>query len=96
MENNEVMILSDKKFETCSKAFNKELNAILDAQRKGLKAVPAKHERLRKGYMGQADDFQQLECPQLEHCHTLLKSQQKQSASATSAYAPPRQDSERC
>ena len=38
MENNEVMILSDKKFETCSKAFNKELNAILDAQRKGLKA----------------------------------------------------------
>lgn len=38
MENNEIMILSDKKFETSSKAFNKELNAILEAQRKGMKA----------------------------------------------------------
>ena len=55
MANTDLMIMTDKKFETSSKDLNKELNAILDAMKKALRLASLSHstcwqsERLNSG-----------------------------------------------
>ena len=94
MANTDLMIMTDKKFETSSKALNKELNAILDAMKKGVKAgesiaqhlLAIRTAELWKNKDGEFIVVEGVECKTFGDVATVFNMSKQQAYKLASAY----------
>ena len=94
MANTDLMIMTDKKFETSSKALNKELNGILDAMKKGVKAgesiaqhlLAIRTAELWKNKDGEFITIDGVECKTFGDVATIFNMSKQQAYKLASAY----------